>query len=104
MKSCGPKYSKHSGPTGRQVGDKWRQVGGKPEIMRAENPECSGRQLWETYGRQVRDHADQSTQSIQRVFCRQANPETNAKSCGPSMHPFQRSKNPSQVNLFGEKA
>ena len=34
---------------------------------------------------------------------RNASPETNVKSCGPVMHPFQRSKNPSQVNLFGEQ-
>ena len=32
-----------------------------------------------------------------------ASPETHVKSCGPRMHPFQRSKNPSQVNLFGDK-
>ena len=34
---------------------------------------------------------------------RNASRETNVKSCGPVMHPFQRSKNPSQVNLFGEE-
>jgi len=32
-----------------------------------------------------------------------ASPETEAKSFGPGMHPFERSKNPIQVNLFGEK-
>ena len=32
-----------------------------------------------------------------------ASPETEAKSCGPGMQPFERSKNPIQVNLFGEK-
>jgi len=31
-----------------------------------------------------------------------ASPETEAKSCGPGMQPFERSKNPIQVNLFGE--
>ena len=31
-----------------------------------------------------------------------ASPETKAKSCGPGMQPFERSKNPIQVNLFGE--
>ena len=36
VKSCGPKHSEHPEWTGRQVGD-------KPEIMRAENPEYSGR-------------------------------------------------------------
>ena len=54
----------------------------------------------------------QSTESIQSLLGdkwetsgRQGNtsPETNSKSSGPSMHPFKRSKNPSQVNLFGEQ-
>ena len=58
------------------VGDKWGTSGDKCEIMRTR--QC-------------------------RVFGRKTNPETKVKSCGPSMHPFQRSKNPSQVNLFGEK-
>ena len=31
----------HPERTGRQVGDKWRQVGDKPAIMRAENAECA---------------------------------------------------------------
>ena len=31
-----------------------------------------------------------------------ASPETEAKSCGPGMQPFERSKNPIQVSLFGE--
>jgi len=33
-----------------------------------------------------------------------ASPETEAKSYGPGMQPFERSKNPIQVNLFGEQA
>ena len=32
-----------------------------------------------------------------------ASPETEAKSCGPGMQPFERSKSPIQVNLFGGK-
>ena len=36
----------------------------KPEIMRAENPECKGRQQWD----KRRSHADQTTQSIQNVL------------------------------------
>ena len=55
--------------------------------MRPKRPQASG-----DSGRQVGDTAT-----------RNASPETNVKSCGPVMHPFQRSKNPSQVNLFGEK-
>ena len=59
------------------MGDKRRQVGDKCKLTRAEHPE--------------------------RTSCRKTSPETNVKSCGPRMHPFQRSNNPSQVNLFGEK-
>ena len=32
-----------------------------------------------------------------------ASPETEVKSCGTRMQPFERSKNPIQVSLFGEK-
>ena len=32
-----------------------------------------------------------------------ASPETEAKSCGPGMQSFERSKNPIQVSLLGEK-
>ena len=32
-----------------------------------------------------------------------ASPEKEAKACGPGMQPFERSKNPIQVNLFGEQ-
>ena len=69
-------------------------MGEKCEIMRAKNPECSRRQ--------VGDKGEIRWATAQSVFCRKTSPETNAKSCGPSMRPFQRSKNPSQVNLFGE--
>ena len=31
-----------------------------------------------------------------------ASPETEAKSCGPGMQSFERSKNPIEVSLFGE--
>ena len=64
-KSCGPRHSEHPKRTATQVGDKWRQVGGKLEITRAENRECSyRRQLGEKW-------------------------ETSTKSCGPkhSEHP-----------------
>ena len=58
------------------MGDKRKQVGDKYKIMRAEHPE--------------------------RTSGRKTSPETNAKSCGRRTHPFRRSKNPSQVNLFGD--
>ena len=44
----GDNWEKHPECTGIQldtVGDKWRQVRDKPEIMRADHPECSERQL-----------------------------------------------------------
>ena len=36
--------------------------------MRAENPECSGRQLGDKWETKVRNPADQSTQSIESVL------------------------------------
>ena len=87
-----------------QARDKWVQVGDKPEIVQPKK----SRTQWETTGKQVRNHADQSTQSIQSVVgdkwetsakpcgpkhLEQTSLETKAKSCGPSMHPFQRTTN-----------
>ena len=78
----------------------WRQVGNKCEIMRADNPECSGRQVGDKCeimrARALRASRVYWETSIQSVFGRKTSPETNTKSCSPSMHPFQRSKNPSQ--------
>ena len=71
VKSCEAEHCDHPERTGRQVGDKC-------EIMRAENTECSGRQLWET------DKWEKS-----------------AKSCGP-----KHSENPEcllQENKPGDK-
>ena len=76
--TCKIMWAEHPERTGRQVGDKRRQVGDKCKIMRAEHPE--------------------------RTSCRKTSPETNVKSCGLRTHLFQRSKNPSQVNLFGEQS
>ena len=87
-----------------QKGDKWE----------TSDKERSGRQLY--------NHAAQSTQSApedksetsvlvdncnimrpkQSQCGRNASPVTTVKSCGPGTQPFQRSKNPSQVNRFGE--
>ena len=75
-----------------------RQVGDKPEIMRAENAECGG-DKWETSAKSC---GPKHAEHPERTSCRKTSPETNVKSCCPRMHPFQRSKNPSQVNLFGE--
>ena len=63
---------------------------------------------WGTSGRQMGDvkSCGQSThkrvETVGDTATRNASPETNVKSWGPVMDPFQRSKNPSQVNLFGE--
>ena len=61
-------------------------VGDNCEITRAEDAECSGRH-WETI--------------VKSCSGRNTSPETNVKSCGLSLRPFQ-SKNPSQANLSGE--
>lgn len=57
-----------------------RQVGDKPSIM-------------QHYAAQ---HAQQNERQVKDKW------ETNVKSCGPGMQPFQRSKNPMQANLWGE--
>ena len=51
------RQEQHSARSGRQVGDKRETsaTGDKCEIVRAENPECSGRQLGDMW-------ADESTQ------------------------------------------
>ena len=50
------------------------------------------------------NQAAQSTHSLVGEHARNANRETEATSCGPRMQPFQRSKNPTQVNQFGEES
>jgi hypothetical protein len=58
----------------------------------------------ETSGRQVNNQAAQSNQTVVGEHTRSGNLETESKSCGPGMQPFQRSKNPIQVNLFVEES
>ena len=67
----------------------------KSESMRRKNPGCSALQLGNKCKIMRAKHP------IVRAGIQVR--ETAIKSCGPSMHPFQRSKNPSQVNLFGEQ-
>ena len=99
---CKIMRAEHPERTGRQVGDKRGEVGDKCKIMRAEHPERPGRQVGDKR-RQVGDKCKiMGAEHPERTSCRKASPETNVKSCGPRMHPFQRSKNPLQVNLFGE--
>ena len=118
--------AEHPEPSGRQVGVKRRQVGGKGKFMRAEHPNSlvgDNGDKWETKvescgqsiqssKRQVGDKRRQvgdkckikRAKDPERTSCKKTSPETNVKSCGRRTHPFQRSKNSSQVNLFGEKA
>ena len=99
-KSRRPKHSEHPECTARQAGH-------KPEIMRimrAENPECSGRQLGDKWETSAKSCGPKLSEHPERLFCRKTSLEINAKSCGPSMQRFQWSKNPSQVNLFGENS
>ena len=50
---------------------------------------------WETSGRQMKDKC--------RKHSEDASPETQSKSYDQGKQPFLRSKNPIQVNLFGEQ-
>ena len=92
------------------VGDGW-ETNVKPREPRVENqletsvksrgPEDRG---WETSERQVGDKSETSVKACGPEHPEwNASPETKAKSCGPGMQPFERSKNPIQVNLFGGK-
>ena len=115
-----PEHSEHPELTGRQVGNKW-DTSVKSCGQSTQSIQSLLGDKWETSVKSC----GQSTQSIQSLLgdkwetsvksCGQAlkasraywearntSPETNSKSSGPSMHPFKRSKNPSQVNLFGE--
>ena len=98
------------------------QVGDKCRIMRAKNPECSRKrvgEVWKTsvkscepkhsehrecIGRQVGDKPEIMRSENPECLWQETSPATNVKSCGPSMRSFQRTKNPSQVNLFKEKS
>ena len=104
---------------GRQVGDKCKSM--RPRAPRVEEKQL-GRQVWrqvgDKRGRQLGDKCkimrprpprvgDKCETSVKSCGPEHpewnASPETKAKSCGPGMQPFERSKNPIQVNLFGEK-
>ena len=78
-------------PRAPRVGDKYgRQVGDKCKIMRPRQPRVGDK--WETSVKSCGpEHPEWN-----------ASRETKAKSCGPGTQPFERSKNPIQVNLFGE--
>ena len=73
---------------GNTVGDpqmrretKWETSAKLNRPEHSEHPECTG-DKWEASGRQAWHHAVRES--------RKTSPETNIKSCGPSMHPFQK--------------
>ena len=73
-----------------------RQTGNNYKIMQPRHPRGD---KWETS--RDKNHAAQSTHRLgEKRRLRNASLETEPKSCGPGTQPFQRSKNPIQVNLF----
>ena len=82
--SCGPEQLEPPECTGRQLGDALSVLGDK----------------WETTGDKWQTHVKSCGQGIQGVFGRKICLEIDVKSCGPSMHPLQRSKQPSQVKRW----
>ena len=127
VKSCGPEHPewetsvgdkcKIMRPRPPRVGDKCgRQVADKCKSMRPRAPRAGPRVVdkwetnatacgpehpeWETSGRQVGAKCKSMRPEHPEW---NASPETKAKSCGPGMQHFERSKNPIQVNLFGEE-
>ena len=79
VNSCGPRHPE------------WETRGSKCKLMRPK-------------ARRVGDKGETSVNLCgPRHTEWDASPETEAKSCGPGMQPFERSKNSIQVSLFGEK-
>ena len=91
VKSCGPDHPEWE----TSVGDKWQT---SVKACGPEHPERDPE--WETSGRQAGNKCNSMRPEHPEW---NASPETKAKSCGPGMQPFERSKNPIQVNLFGEE-
>ena len=107
VKSCS--QSAHKGL--ETVGPEWAQVGDKRKTSVkscGQSAHTSEWRQWETsdrLDRQVKNHAARAPTRDwrQQPQCgRNASLETYVKSCGPVVHPFQGSKNPSQVKMFGE--
>ena len=99
----GDKCKNHAAkaPTGdwRQWGTSGRQMGDKCKIMRPKRPQAS-----RDGGRQVGDKC-KITRPRQPQTVRQERQPGAGDTCKikrPVMHSFQRSRSPSQVNLFGE--
>ena len=99
-KSMRPRAPEWETSAGGQVGDtckimrprarSGKQMGDKCKIMRPRAPRVGDK--WET--------SVKSRGSGRPEW--NASPEPKAKSCDPRMQPFETSKNPIQVNLFGE--
>ena len=96
LKSCGQRIQSVVRTTMETSGGK---VGDKCEIMGTR----ALRVYWEPSGGKWETSLKSCGQKIESVFSRKTSPHTNVKSCFPSMPPFQRSKNPSQVNLIGKQ-
>ena len=105
-----PKAPKVKDKCGRQGGDKSKLMRSTPRV----GDKC-GRQVWKTsvnscgprHPEWETSVGDKWKTSVNSCGPRHpewdASPETEAKSFGPGMQPFERSKKPIQVNLFGEK-
>ena len=77
--------------------DKWETSAKSCGPKHSEHPECTGRQAGDMR-REVGDKCEIMRTVNPECLWQKTGQETNVKSCGP----FQRSKNPSQVNLFGK--
>ena len=102
-------------PKAPRVGDKCGRQKTSVNSCGPRHPECEtsvkdkcGRRVWETSVscKFMRPKAPRVADRCKLMRPKapewDASPETEAKSCGPGMQPFERSKNPIQVNLFGE--
>ena len=96
VKIMGPRDKWETSVLG-QVGDKWKT---SVKSCSQRPPECTRRQARQVAsGRQVSHHVAKAI-----AMWQERKPGDKCKSRGPGTQPFQRSKNPSRVNLLGEKA
>ena len=95
VNSCGPRHPECETSVKDKCGRRVWETSVNCKLMRPKEPRVAdkcGRQVWETGVNSCGPRHPEWD----------ASPETEAKSCGPGMQPFERSKNPIQVNLFGE--
>ena len=95
VNSCGPRHPEWETSVKGKCGRRVWETSVNCKLMRPKAPE------WQT---SVKDKWKTGVNSCgPRHPEWDASPETEAKSCDPGMQPFERSKNPIQVNLFGEQ-